>query len=50
MSGDNYLKHLAYAYSAIAKQNLKPFEFKGQNSIPHNPKHNHRTKPKRKKK
>jgi len=49
MSGDNYLKQIADAYSVYARKYV-PFEFKGQDRIPHNPKHNHRTKPKRKKK
>lgn len=48
MSGDNYLKHIAHAYAAHA-QKIAPFEFKGQNSIPHNPKNNRKTKSKGKK-
>lgn len=48
MSGDNYLKHIAHAYSAHA-QKYAPFQFKGQNAIPHNPKNNRRTKSKGKK-
>lgn len=47
MSGDNHLKHLAYVYAAIARENRKPFEFKGQDRIPHNPKNNRRTKSKK---
>ena len=50
MSGDNYLKHLAHAYASAAKQHISPFDFKGQNSIPHNPKNNRKTKSKGKKK
>lgn len=49
MSGDNYLKHLAHAYASAAKQYIAPFDFKGQNSIPHNQKNNRRTKSKGKK-
>lgn len=49
MSGDHYLKQLAHAYAAYAKS-YAPCQFIGQNHIPHNPKNNHRTKSKRKKK
>ncbi|WP_186473942.1 hypothetical protein [Psychrobacter sp. KCTC 72983] len=48
MSGDNYLKHITHAYLAHA-QKIAPFEFKGPNSIPHNPKNNRKTKSKGKK-
>ena len=49
MSGDHHLKQLAHAYAAHV-QHFSPYQFKGQDRIPHNPKHNHRTKPKRKEK
>lgn len=49
MSGDNYLKQLAHAYAAYAKK-FAPSDFKGQPSIPHNPKNNRRTKSKGKNK
>lgn len=50
MSGDNHLKHLVHAYKSAAKLNTSPFEFKGQNAIPHNPKNNRKTKSKGKNK
>ena len=50
MSGDNHLKHLAHAYASAAKLNTSPFNFKGQNAIPHNPKNNRKTKSKGKNK
>ena len=34
----------------LAEQHISPFDFKGQNSIPHNPKNNRKTKSKGKKK
>lgn len=50
MSGDNHLKQLAHAYAAAANKWFDPTHFKGQTHIPHNPKNNHRTKSRRKKK